>query len=177
MPSHYSCFCGSTLLFEQCCQPFINKEKQPKTPQQLMKSRFSAYAYGHYQYIIDTYAHEKKSTILVEDIEHSSEGCHWIALVIHHSKKILTTTAVNHNYFVEFSAFYIINNTLCEMREKSSFVLEQGQWRYLDGIIIKHDELSKLSRNQICPCNHYPTAWTLSKSPTKAKKYKHCCGK
>ena len=60
------------------------------------------------------------------------------------------------------------------------FVLEDKQWRYLDGEIIKHDELDKLTKKQTCPCHDYPTSWTLTDSAKKtkrAKKYKQCCGK
>jgi len=182
MPSHHNCFCGSSLSFEQCCQPIIKKETQAKTPEQLMRSRFSAYAHGDHQYIVDTYSQEKRANLDIVDIKDSSDGCYWFALVIHHSDDIYTSDAVNSKYFVEFSAFYIINDTLCEMREKSSFVLEEGQWRYVEGDIFKHNELNKLSRNQTCPCNDYPTAWTVSASKKsalakKAKKYKQCCGK
>ena len=180
IPNHRSCYCGSSLSYNQCCQPYINKEQHVQTPEQLMRSRFSAYANNAHQYIVDTYAQEKRTKLSVEDIKDSSEGCHWFALVIHHSDEITTSPAIDNKYFVEFSAFYIINDTLCEMREKSSFVLEDKQWRYLDGEIIKHDELDKLTKKQTCPCHDYPTSWTLTdsaKKTKKAKKYKQCCGK
>lgn len=182
MPSDHNCFCGSSLSFELCCQPFIKQEKQPQTPEQLMRSRFSAYAHEDHQYVVDTYAQAKRAKLDIQEIKDSSADCHWFALVIHHSDSVTTSTAIDSNYFVEFSAFYIVNDTLCEMREQSSFLLENNQWRYVDGEIIKHDELTKLSRKQICPCNDYPTAWTVSPSTKaalnkKAKKYKQCCGK
>jgi SEC-C motif-containing protein len=182
MSSQQNCYCGSSLPFEQCCQPYIKKDKQPQTPEQLMRSRFSAYACKAHQYIVDTYAQEKRDKLDINEIKQSSKGCHWFALIIHNSDDVSSSTAVNNKYFVEFSAFYIINDTLCEMREKSSFVLEDAKWRYLDGEIINHEELCKVTRNQTCPCNDYPTAWTLSSSAKsaltkKAKKYKQCCGK
>jgi hypothetical protein len=46
----------------------------------------------------------------------------------------------------------------------------------LADVIIAHSELATIKRNELCPCNHYPTAWQVKKSK-KDKKFKHCCGK
>lgn len=176
------CFCGYNRPFEDCCQPLINRSKQAQTPEQLMRSRFSAYATKAYQYIFDTYAKQSQTSLSIADIQASAEGCQWFALVIHPeegSSRLITNSS---EQSVEFSAFYIDDDKLIEMREKSRFVLEQGncettkahkQWRYIDGDIIKHDNLADIKRNQLCPCNNYPTSW-VSK---KGKKYKQCCGK
>jgi len=168
-----------------------------------MRSRFSAYAAKEYQYIFDTYAKQSQNSISLEDIQDSAEGSHWFALIIHSSEKAYsneknTTVLTNESaQFVEFSAFYIADDSVYEMREKSRFVLEVSdnksnsnnsndrQWRYVDGDIIKHSQISnqlgnqldnqptKVTRNQLCPCNHYPSTWTKKKD----KKYKQCCQK
>ncbi len=206
MHSKQACFCGSTLLFTQCCQPLITQHKHAQTPEQLMRSRFSAYAAKAYQYIFDTYAKQSQSSLSLKDIQDSAEGSHWFALIIYKNEEIYKNEKVDTNeksalvstegtiQFVEFSAFYITDDSVYEMREKSRFVLEESdaqtkndvstknsskQWRYVDGEIIKHCQLNlplgnqqqKITRNQLCPCNHYPSAWT----DKKAKKYKQCC--
>lgn len=198
MNSIQSCFCGSNCDFSSCCQPYINKELPVKTAEQLMRSRFSAYAIGNAQYIYDTYAKSSQAAQSVEDIDDWSQSCVWVALVIHPLASSVNNTT---EQFVEFSAFYITNNTLYELREKSRFTLEEKpilekniatnitvntkvkeisthstqlkQWRYIDGDIISHSELATIKRNELCPCNHYPTTW----QPRKGKKFKHCCGK
>ncbi|MDN3505547.1 MAG: YchJ family metal-binding protein [Rhabdochlamydiaceae bacterium] len=48
------CLCYSEKLYEQCCEPFHNHFKNPATPLQLMRSRYSAYALNLSQYIIET---------------------------------------------------------------------------------------------------------------------------
>ncbi|TYK64300.1 YchJ family protein [Colwellia echini] len=164
------CPCGSSALFTNCCQPFICKNppaKQVTTAEQLMRSRFSAYAVKNGQYIYDTYAAAQQVNNSLTDIQSWAEECIWIALVIHNVVNDITENTV------EFTAYYIVDNTLCELREKSNFAREQGQWRYIDGKIKLHNELSTINRNEICPCNDYPTAW----SAKKGKKFKHCCGK
>ncbi len=186
MQSNQTCFCGTDLPFEVCCQPLINQNKLPQTPEQLMRSRFSAYATEQYQYIFDTYAKQSQIELSVEDIQNSGADSHWFALVIYTSSMLENEK----EQFVEFSAFYIADNGLYEMREKSRFLLEDvskaikgqkqdnnKQWRYVDGDIIKHFLLEKVTRKQLCPCDNYPTAWPSSINKQKGKKYKQCCGK
>jgi len=183
------CFCGSSNLFYQCCAPFIThqniKQTFPQTPEQLMRSRFSAYVVGNSQYIYDTYAQCSQVSQSVEEINDWGKACKWIALAIHSKNE--TNIAKNKavEQFVEFSAFYITEGVLYELRECSRFILEAYsvidadedsdnlQWRYIDGDITKHDEISIIKRKDLCPCNHYPTAW----SQKKGKKFKQCCGK
>jgi len=157
------CPCGSTLQFNDCCQVFITHKKSLSHPEQLMRSRFSAYATRNGQYIFDTYGEKAQSKQSVKEIQSWAEECLWIALRIHEAK----------DEIVEFSAFYIVDNTLCELRERSNFNLEHGLWRYIDGDITLHTEIKTIKRNEACPCNNYATAW----SAKKGKKYKHCCGK
>ncbi|PKI18016.1 YchJ family protein [Colwellia sp. 12G3] len=163
------CPCGSTLLFNACCQLFITQKQYPSTAEQLMRSRFSAYATKKGQYIFDTYGATPQLKQSVTEIQAWADECLWLALVVHH-----TTEST-----VEFSAYYVVDNTLCELREKSNFSLEQGRWRYIDGDITLHNEITfnngtpTIKRNDICPCNYYSTAW----SAKKGKKFKHCCAK
>ncbi|MDX2370326.1 MAG: YchJ family metal-binding protein [Colwellia sp.] len=182
------CFCGSNCDFTSCCQPYINKEAPVQTAEQLMRSRFSAYTISNAQYIYDTYAKSSQAAQSVKDIDDWSKSCVWIALKIHPLANSVNNST---EQFVEFSAFYITNNTLCELREKSRFILEENiakngvakeestlntaleQWRYIDGDIITHSELANIKRNELCPCNHYPTTWKIK----NGKKFKHCCGK
>jgi len=157
------CPCGSTLLFNACCQLYITHKQFPQTAEQLMRSRFSAYATKDGQYIFETYGSAQQQKQSVADIQAWAEECFWIALIIHQSEEDK----------VDFSAYYIVDNTLCELREKSNFRMEQGRWRYIDGDILVHNELVHVKRNDLCPCNNYPSAWAAK----KGKKFKHCCAK
>lgn len=157
------CPCGSSLSFNACCQLYITQQVPAKTPELLMRSRFSAYATKNGLYIFETYGTAQRLKESINEIQSWADECTWIALTIHHSDE---TT-------VEFSAYYIVDNTLCELREKSNFAMEQNQWRYIDGQILVHNEMRKVNRNELCPCNNYPTAWSVK----KGKKFKHCCAK
>tara|TARA_R110001592_G_scaffold1212_2_gene7145 strand:- start:6176 stop:6784 length:609 start_codon:yes stop_codon:yes gene_type:complete len=197
MSINNKCFCGSNNNYSYCCQPYINNKQTqqafPQTPEQLMRSRFSAYASGNSQYIYDTYAKSSQASQSVEDINDWSKACVWIALEIHSTNNGDNTLNDSPEQFVEFSAFYITEDTLFELRENSRFVLEGSmkdnaenntennaeansqnfQWRYIDGDIIKHCQLATIKRKELCPCNNYPTTWLIK----KGKKFKQCCGK
>ncbi len=50
------CICGSGKLFEKCYSPLLNGTRRAKTPEQLMRSRYSAYALGNYgDYLLETW--------------------------------------------------------------------------------------------------------------------------
>jgi SEC-C motif-containing protein len=192
MLNNKPCFCGSNKIFSNCCQVFIEQNALkltfPQTPEQLMRSRFSAYVIGNSQYIYDTYAKKSQEAQSVKEINDWGESCAWIALKIHFSTDINKIENSTSEQFVEFSVFYVTDNTLCELREKSRFILEgtpsiqmalnnkikeepNVQWRYIDGDIIEHCELTKIKRKDLCPCNNYPSAWSVKKN----KKFKQCC--
>jgi len=155
-----------------------------------MRSRFSAYAHKDYQYIYHTYAASSQQGLTVADLQQSGDDSLWLALKVYACQVPLVTATcaddtnigtIDDEQFVEFSAFYIADNVLYEMREKSRFVLEKTaegkqalQWRYVDGDIIKHQALSDITRGQLCPCNEFDTAWSVKQG--KRKKYKQCCG-
>ena len=52
---------------------------------------------------------------------------------------------------VHFKADYLCDGYYCQLEETSQFILEDNQWRYLDGILTPHTE-QKIGRNDKCPC-------------------------
>ncbi|MGY0645653.1 MAG: YchJ family protein, partial [Paraglaciecola chathamensis] len=74
------CFCGSELHFAQCCQPYLQGLSTPSTPEQLMRSRYSAYASGHFQYVLDTYTQSQRQTLTLDDLIQSSSETQWLRL-------------------------------------------------------------------------------------------------
>jgi len=151
------CPCGSNEKFIQCCQPIINGSKKVITPEQLMRSRYSAYATNQAQYIFDTYVQANQITQSVDDITTWAKQCKWVNLTV------LDTSTKGDFSTVEFIACYIQNHSLYQLHELSRFIKENGNWRYQDGDIKKHQLMRKIKRNETCPC--------LSQ-----KKFKQCCG-
>ncbi len=183
------CPCGSSELFTHCCQPIIDGEKKAKSPEQLMRSRYSAYATNNAQYIFATYAKTSQQSQTITDIQQWALSCKFIALTIHQSSEFtpLLTHSDVHLPTVEFTAYYLEGNKLYKMSERSRFVKEpnltstslltsqslndtqNAQWLYLDGDVGEHQDLGIIKRNDPCPC-------AINQARDKHKKYKKCCG-
>ncbi|MEW6998600.1 YchJ family protein [Colwelliaceae bacterium BS250] len=162
------CPCGSDKDFSSCCQPFINKQQLPKTAEQLMRSRYSAYAIKDSEYIFQTYAMSKQPDNAINDIKEWAEQTTWLTLEILPTDPESTFESAKDNeqqyYYVEFCADYLTNNEVWQMHEYSRFIIEDAQLKYLDGEV-KHNKLLRtVTRNDTCPCG-------------SARKYKRCCQK
>nr|WP_232367579.1 YchJ family metal-binding protein [Alteromonas pelagimontana] len=122
-----------------------------------MRSRYSAYCISAFPYILDTYSAEKRSSLSVDALAESAQGTRWLALTIHNDIYHQKDT-------VEFSAYYLVSKTVCVLHETSRFIIENEQWRYVDGHL--HNDCGKLSlgRNDNCICG-------------SEKKFKQCCMK
>lgn len=152
------CYCGNKKRFETCCQPFIKQQETPDTPEQLMRSRYSAYCSQHYTYIFDTYASAQRKGLSAEDIKMSAENTQWTAL------SVCNTSTSENTGSVEFKAFYRVDSSFYVLHEESEFIKEKNQWRYTTGDIKADSGQLDIKRNELCPC--------LSQV-----KYKRCCGK
>lgn len=157
------CPCNSNKNFNVCCQPIIELKNIADSPEQLMRSRYSAYSIKNSEYIYNSYAKSSREKQTLEDIRKWASQCKWLRL------EILTTSAIedpicNDNLpTVEFSAYYLFEKKLCQLTEKSRFIKENNHWFYLDGEITVDKEQPLPKRNDLCPC--------LSQ-----KKFKRCCG-
>ena len=124
------CPCTSKLPFEKCCQPFIDGKKLPETAAKLMRSRFTAYALGKVDYLIQTTVAAKRGEI---DREELKAYCATVSCV---SLKILATEAGgagDDTGVVRFHASLQHDGKRTLHSERSTFLKEEGAWRYEDG--------------------------------------------
>lgn len=142
------CPCGSTEAFAYCCQKYISDKACPETPEQLMRSRYSAYVLKNENYLLKSW--HKSTRPMALDLKHDTSI--W--------KKLKIISAKNDK--VAFVAYFInlVNGKeqLFSLYEESQFVKET-HWFYLEGIDLRTTELSK---NMLCPCQ-------------SGKKFKRCC--
>ena len=121
------CPCGSKFKYKKCCQKY-HKGALPSTAEQLMRSRYSAYAFGLAEYIIKT-THPDNSDYTEacaqwrEDIMHFCKGTSFLGL------KVLEFTDGEREAYVTFEA--ALSSGL--LKEKSRFLKENGRWLYVDG--------------------------------------------
>ena len=123
-----------------------------------MRSRFTAYANGFYQYVFDTYAQSARAKLDLSMLSEGSRDTQWIKL------EVQSAWGEGSNGEVEFIAYYKVNKDFYAMHERSRFIAEDGEWRYLNGDMLNKNGKLNIARNQSCLCG-------------SMLKYKRCCGK
>ncbi len=143
-----SCHCGGTAPFETCCEPLINGTVIANSPEQLMRSRFTAFKLRHHDYIMNTQQLGQSYSMDKKDFDLNID---WLGLMV------LATPSQNQ---VEFTAFFTqkSNQALQQLHELSDFKQIEGRWFYCHG---KPLPAIKVPRNSRCFC-------------LSGKKYKKC---
>lgn len=122
------CPCGSKRTLDTCCGLYIYGNSHAPDPEALMRSRYTANVRKAFKYLAQTWHPTTRPSSL------SNTGkIPWIRL------EVITTKTQNTKAWVEFKAIYGHGNHEHGMHEKSEFVLEAGQWWYLDGEILSQD--------------------------------------
>ena len=128
-----NCYCCSGQKFEDCCQPFLNKTGKPATAEELMRSRFSAYATVQIEYILQTTHPSTRKLHDLREIENWAKSNQWQRL------EIISKTAgeaTDKQGTVEFKAYFSDENDSPKIHhENSNFRKELGRWFFVDGII------------------------------------------
>ena len=121
------CICGSSKLFENCCAPFLDGTSWAKTPEQLMRSRYSAYALGdHGDYLLQTWFPATAKGLTAEAL--SLRSCDWIEL------EILKKSQKGDQGMVEFNAWFRSDEGDKQaLHERSVFQRISGRWLYVGG--------------------------------------------
>ena len=123
------CFCGSGAVFTQCCGAVINGERLASTPEELMRSRYSAHCAHNYAYLIESTHPDRRDEVTADEIENWAKNVEWTGLEIHAASPG-TTDEEGH---VSFTAHFAIGGTPQSMREDADFLLQDGRWYYVDG--------------------------------------------
>lgn len=171
------CSCDSDKTFAECCEPFLNGSAEPRTAEELMRSRYTAYVKHDIGYIKKTLTQESASDFDMAAAKKWAEEVEWKGL------KILSTEKggpSDRDGKVEFCASFVQEGEALEHHEVSTFrKTKQGAWRFVDGEAHTHRageghdhharpetvvrESPKVGRNDPCPCG-------------SGKKFKKCCG-
>ncbi len=128
MSDRQPCPCGSARPYPACCGRFIEDGDVAETAEQLMRSRYSAYALGKVHWLRATWAPETCPV----DLE-SEPPLQWIGL------RIVSTEAgspADDRGFVTFIARYRIGGRAHRLHERSRFQRRDGRWVYVDGTSI-----------------------------------------
>lgn len=151
-----ACPCGSKLPYSACCEIYHAHHGTASTAEALMRSRYSAYAFGHYDYVLATYASEFRQGLSEAKLAESDTGTQWLNL------EVLSEQSTETDATVVFKAISLQDQRFYLMHECSQFVFREGQWFYTTGDIQSDSGELKLGRNDLCPCK-------------SGKKVKRCC--
>jgi len=150
------CPCGSGVEFTHCCQPFIDGTSIPVSCEQLMRSRYSAFALSNARYLWQSHHPDYRQGAEPTVPSQPEDLGQWEKLTI-----VFSSDFVNgQDGMVEFKAYYRENQQLQILHERSNFKKVAGRWFYTDGEFAP----KALGRNSMCPCG-------------SGKKFKQCCNK
>jgi len=120
------CICQSGKAKIKCCQRFLNGQAKAKTPVQLMRSRYSAFALGGYgDYLLSTWSVSQRKGMTAAEL--SVRSTDWVGL------EILQKAQKGDQAIVEFKAYYQSDNEKLAHHERSTFERVSGQWFYISG--------------------------------------------
>lgn len=112
------CPCGSGTAYDGCCGRLHRGAAQARSPEELMRSRYAAFAVGDLDHVFRTW-HPRTRPAQIEP----DPGLTWTGL------QVLDATGEE----VEFVASYLRDGVPGERRERSRFEQRAGRWVYVDG--------------------------------------------
>jgi len=119
-----NCYCGNSIPFQDCCEPYIKGITNAPTAKKLMRSRYSAFATGAADYLVNTTHISKRRYHNKKDILAWSQANKWLKL------EVLASTETT----VTFKAYYLDENLKAQVHyEHSTFKFENNKWFYVDG--------------------------------------------
>ncbi|MCW2924271.1 MAG: motif domain protein [Thermoleophilia bacterium] len=162
------CPCGSGRTFTECCKPVIEGERSPVTAEELMRSRYAAFATGNVDWIMASHHPDTVDEIDRDEVAQWSGSSEWLGL------KIRATEgggADDNTGTVVFRARYQVQGRQVDHNERAHFERDGGEWRFHSVLEAEDDApvlvpvgpKSDVGRNDPCPCG-------------SGKKYKKCHG-
>lgn len=118
-----ACPCGAGPAYDDCCGPLHKGETAAATAEQLMRSRFSAFAVGDDAYLLRTWHSATRPDALDLDARQR-----WLRLDLLDTRRGTSDDSAG---TVEFRAHYREAGRVGELHERSRFVREAGDWVYV----------------------------------------------
>jgi SEC-C motif-containing protein len=126
-----ACPCHSGGKYKKCCRPFHDGTPAP-SPEQLMRSRYAAYALGLVDYVLDTTAPDGPRAqpdrrAWAADVARFAQGTRFVGL------EILGGASEGDAGWVKFRAILTQGGGDASFEERSTFVRRAGRWLYFGG--------------------------------------------
>lgn len=121
-----SCPCGSGSSLDGCCGPLLLGESQAATAEQLMRSRYTAYAVGDLDHLLRSWHPRTRPRDLRLDA-----GVRWLGLVVHEAR---AGGPQDVSGTVRFTARYRDAGGEHDLTENSGFSRRARRWVYEEPI-------------------------------------------
>ena len=122
------CYCCSEKKFSNCCEPFISGSQLPETPEELMRSRYSAFCLKDGKYLYETTDPQTRMEI---DHKGNEDWAHTVQFL---NLEILQTSTEKNKGTVEFKAKFKDSSGAEQIHhEIAKFRRQGGQWFFRDG--------------------------------------------
>lgn len=121
-----ACPCGSGAEYLACCGPLHHGDRQAGTAEDLMRSRYSAYAKGEADYLFRTWHPRTRPSDVTVD-----PAISWTGLEV---TDVVDGGPDDERGVVEFTARFASADRADSMHERSRFERRAGRWFYLDAI-------------------------------------------
>ena len=166
------CPCGSNFPYTDCCGPIIRGAIPADTAEDLMRSRYTAFAKQEWKYLDKTRHSDDTESDGSQSSHYGQDSITWTKLEVFDSKKGGQNDDEGE---VSFIAHYIEDDEEKTLQETSKFIKEDGRWYYSEKLskvdpAIKATsgkpfvrDQPKVGRNDPCICG-------------SKKKFKKCCG-
>ncbi len=121
------CSCGKERSYAECCGRFITGAALPRTPEQLMRSRYSAYAMGGQgEYLLKTWFPATAQELTAGQLD--QQTVEWLQL------EVVDKSQRGDEGMVEFKAWFRDSEGQRRLlHEKSIFARAGGRWFYVGG--------------------------------------------
>lgn len=125
------CPCGSGKDYATCCERFIGGEEQPSTSEELMRSRYTAFALKKMDYVRETTDPQAMHETDWQAQDDWANNAEFTKL------EILSAKDEGNKGFVEFKATFKINGEEHVHHERSRFRKHGGVWFFREGTEVR----------------------------------------
>ncbi|GJQ08579.1 hypothetical protein GpartN1_g370.t1 [Galdieria partita] len=130
------CICGTGRVYKRCCRPFHIGESEPRTALELLRARFSAFAYRLSKYIMGT-THISNEDWTADRLAWENsilEFCDQYSFV---SLDILENKIAGPDItYILFRANLVEKGEPVNFIERSKFVKDRNRWYYASGRLV-----------------------------------------
>lgn len=126
-----TCPCGSQLQLSSCCGRFLDGEDHPRTAEELMRSRYSAYVLECILYLRDTLWPKNQPHFDAVETARRATDNHWTGLTV---IDVHGGGSADREGTVLFEAKFLAQGRLNTHRELSRFRKKARKWYYVEAL-------------------------------------------